>query len=322
MKSNASFCIKSITVSLIVAFIVLNLFSMFYYNVPIHSDCEDGSTDYTWEHDKNYIQMNEGIGFGRTNNEGYMDMDDYHGEDVNVLILGSSHLQGFSVPQNRNMSSLLQEMLKVNVYNLAIAGHNFKVCISNLKDALEKYHPDTVVIETSKISFTDDEVEMMLKGTVPQIASENKGIIGILQKSPFLRLAYSQFQNFISSEPDNKKEKKYADNDSLNELLHMIGDICENCGCKAVIFYHPTLSLNYDGTLQINTDERTQIWSALCKDNNIIYLDMTKKYADEYQEGRILPYGFLNTGIASGHLNADGHRMFAEELYKILNGEY
>ncbi|MBO4918739.1 MAG: hypothetical protein J5365_01135 [Erysipelotrichaceae bacterium] len=295
---------------------------MFYYNVPVHLDCEDGSTDYIWEKNKRYIQMNEGIGYGRTNNEGYMETDDYHGEKADVLIMGSSHLQGLSIPQERNMSSLLQDLLKENVYSLAMAGHNLKVCVSNLNEALEKYRPDVVVLETNNIAFTHREIKTVLNDEVPQTAAENEGIIGLLQRSPFLRLAYSQYQNFITEERESRTDKDYADESRINELLQLIRQICETHDCKTVILYHPTLSLNDDGSLQVNTDERTGIWSRLCKENGITYLDMSEKYIEEYEKNRILPYGFINTKIGNGHLNVEGHRMMAEELYRILKEEH
>lgn len=321
MKNNPSFPIKNILVSLIASFIVLNLFCVFYYNVPVHMDCEDGSTDYVWESNKYYIQMNEGIGYGKTNNEGYMDRDDYRGEKVNVLILGTSHLQGLSVPLNDNVSSLLQEMLQENVYNLAIAGHNLKVIISNLKDALEKYHPDTVVMETNNVSFTNNEIKTVLNEAVPQIASGNEGLVGLLQRSPFLRLAYSQFQSFIAEEREPKKDKDYAGEEKINELLKLIARICEPYECRTVIFYHPTTSLDHNGNIIVNTDERTGIWSRLCQENGILYLDMSEKYLKEYRNNMILPYGFINTEIGTGHLNRHGHRMIAEELFRILKEE-
>jgi len=308
-------------VSLIVAFIVLNLFCVFYYNVPIHTDCVDGSTDYVWENNKYYMQMSEGIGYGKTNNEGHMDQNDYLGEKIDVLIMGSSHLQGLSIPQNSNMSSLLQEMLGKRVYNLAIAGHNFKVCVSNLNAALEKYHPDSVILETNKLAFTVEEIEMMLNGNVPQIASENKGIVGVLQRSPFLRQAYSQFQNFMIKDNSNKNEKQYAGEKEIKDLLQLIKQICESFDCKVVIFYHPTVSLNRDGNITVNVDERTKTWSRLCPKYDILYLDMSEKYLKEYQNNKLLPYGFINTEIGSGHLNRHGHRMIAEELFRMLKEE-
>lgn len=40
-----------------------------------------------------------------------------------------------------------------------------------------------------------------------------------------------------------------------------------------------------------------------------------------YNEHRILPNGFIDSPIGSGHLNANGHRMIAELLGPILAQE-
>ena len=38
----------------------------------------------------------------------------------------------------------------------------------------------------------------------------------------------------------------------------------------------------------------------------------------EYNQNYILPHGFINSSIGNGHLNKYGHKMLAEELYKII----
>ena len=39
---------------------------------------------------------------------------------------------------------------------------------------------------------------------------------------------------------------------------------------------------------------------------------------EEYENEAVLPYGFTNTSIGSGHLNKNGHAMIAESLYEII----
>jgi len=302
--------------------LVLNLICLFYYNLPIHSPNSDKTTDYVWQPEKWYMQMSEGIGFGKTNNEGYLDIDDYQGEKIDVLIMGSSHLQGFPIPQKQNMSALLQEKLGKNVYNISIAGHNLKVCISNLEDALNKYHPSVVVIETNRLSFTTNEIDAVLNGSIPDIPSSNTGIVAFLQKSPFLRIAYSQFESFISKRSETSSQnKQMADPDKIKELLEYIETIALENHCKVILLYHPAIELQQDGTLLVDTDEQLPIWNLLCEENDISFLDMSERYKMEYEIDGILPTGFINTSVATGHINAYGHAMMADELYRILIGD-
>ena len=92
-----------------------------------------------------------------------------------------------------------------------------------------------------------------------------------------------------------------------------------SCGAKIVVAYHPSLSLNKDGTLNINSNpEDVESFSALCSENEIYFIDMSKRFAEEYREKHILPYGFWNTSVGKGHLNTEGHRMFADEIYALI----
>ena len=129
--------------------IALTLFSYLYYNPPIHSVCLDGATDYIWEKNMIYNRATEGIGYGKTNNEGYMNLYDYQsGMNIDVLVMGSSHLEAQFIPLEKNAVSLLNsKSQRTKAYNISISGHSFKVCVNNLEAALSKYKPEYVVIE-------------------------------------------------------------------------------------------------------------------------------------------------------------------------------
>jgi len=45
---------------------------------------------------------------------------------------------------------------------------------------------------------------------------------------------------------------------------------------------------------------------------------MSQRFLSEYEKNYTLPAGFFNTSVAKGHMNKDGHRMFAEEIYKLM----
>ena len=83
--------------------------------------------------------------------------------------------------------------------------------------------------------------------------------------------------------------------------------------------YHPTTTLNNDGSLTLSSEnENVKEFEKLCQDNGIYFLDMSKRFKEEYEKNYILPYGFSNTSVGSGHLNKYGHEMVADELYKLI----
>ena len=88
-----------------------------------------------------------------------------------------------------------------------------------------------------------------------------------------------------------------------------------------IIFYHPTTRINSDGSLLLPNDaEKRETFSNLCKQNGIIFLDMTERFKYEYKVNHVLPHGFINSSVGSGHLNKYGHKMIADELYKLIEG--
>ena len=56
----------------------------------------------------------------------------------------------------------------------------------------------------------------------------------------------------------------------------------------------------------------------MCYQNGLNFIDMSNRYQEEYKKNYTVPSGFINTAVASGHINKHGHRMIAEELYKAI----
>ena len=90
-------------------------------------------------------------------------------------------------------------------------------------------------------------------------------------------------------------------------------------GVKLIILYHPSTQINADGSILFPDDEKDRMkYSNLCDEYGITFLDMTERFRLEYETKHILPHGFFNSSIGSGHLNKYGHEMIADELYRII----
>ena len=182
------FWISKALISGIIACLLLTLFSIFYYNVPVHSISLDGATDYSWETNKFYSRGTEGFAWGKTNNEGYINSFDYEKNmEIDVLIMGSSHMEGYNVAVENTTASQLDLLLEnETVYNIGISGHTFLTCANNFENALQKYTPNKyVVIETNTLSFNENELTNAIEGTTEELSSHSTGIIGALQKNPY-----------------------------------------------------------------------------------------------------------------------------------------
>lgn len=331
-KKILSWLIKVI-ISGLLALLILTGFCYFYFNVPVHYACADGATDYYWEPSVFYSRATEGIAYGHTNNEGYQNTYDYTvGMPIDVLILGSSHMEAFEVCQNESAACLLNEKLKERmVYNLGTAGHSFLTCVSNLDAAVSKYHPDAyIVIETYSVQFSEGDLLDAINANVAEIPSHTGGIVGLLQKNQYLRLLYTQLTNFSGGQDNGEADLSFAvqehqgssNEDLLDILLQKVSASAGNVGAKPIIMYHSFPKFNEGGQLLLTDDDSAiNQFRILCEKNGIVFLDMRERFIEEYRKNYTLPYGFCNTSVGGGHLNKYGHAMIAEELYKLMEGE-
>ena len=318
-------------VSGILACVILTLFCVFYYNLPVHSSTADGATDYSWEKNKFYSRGTEGFAWGRTNNEGYINSYDYEeGMDIDVLIMGSSHMEGYNVAMEETTASQLDIMLEDGlVYNIGVAGHSFLTCANNLDAALEKYTPKKyVVIETSTLSFSEASLEKAIDGETEELSSHSSGIIGILQKNQLLRLLYSQFSNWSENAEQTKANTSQQNQTSSDyeqlylTLLSKLSQTAKDHDVELIILYQPRVEIDADTGLAVEKNTETiQKFASYCEETDIVFVDMTQRFSANYNENHILPHGFTNTSVGQGHLNKYGHRMIAEELFKVVGGK-
>lgn len=316
--------LKRLIIAGAISIVILSIVCSFYYLIPVHKKNNNGSTDYVWEEKSLYIRTDEGIGFGKTNNEGYMNLNDFDG-NIDVLLMGSSHMEDQNIPLTKNASSLLNKLIpNLETYNIGVSGHSFKVIVNNLDAALKKYKPKYVILEASNLLFSDEYIEKILAGDVDEIESNSNKIIEILEKNAFLRIFYTQVEKFINGDDfaideANIESVDFDLNEELNDkLLKYIKNVADKYDAKVIIMYHPSIAINKDGKIVINTKEISAAYSRLCETNNIYFLDMTDRFILEYEQNYTIPKGFINGPIATGHLNVDGHRMIAEELHKLI----
>lgn len=320
-----------IVISGCIAFVVMTLFCFFYYNVPVHSPNENGSTDYRWTPDAFYCRATEGFAFGMTNNEGLLNAEDFtENSKIDILLMGSSHMEAYNVQQKNSVAGVLNDTLgDKNVYNIGVSGHNFLTCCANFESALDFYSPsDYVIIETSQLDFSAEKLQSVIDGTLPEISDHSGGILSLLSRNQFLRQAYTQLKSFVgngNTDPDLSAEsadENDVQEDTSEELSSVISNLAQTASqhdTKLIIFYHPSTGINSDGSLLLPDDHfYRNLFKEICEENGVIFLDMTERFQTEYDTDHVLPHGFSNSSVGSGHLNADGHAMIADELYKII----
>ena len=316
----------------ITAVAILSIIVIPYSLSPLHYDNPYHNTDYIWEPNSVWITMREGIAWGKYDSAGYNNLKVIDNPDV--VLLGSSHLQGKSVVQRENVGTLLSDMLdgQYTVYNMGIAGHNFfKVCQylpNNL--TLKNHTPRIVVIETSTVELSEKEVENVLNGSIEKTPSYTSGMMAFLQRIPFIRLLYAQLDEglmdlFLSENVNNnaaeaQKPGPDYEKEIYDRLFSYFAELIDRTGAKLIIVYHPRdYQLNKDGGLSFKrTNDSLELFSAAAEEYGIRFIDLTNRFLDEYEIHHRLPHGFITGKIGSGHLNRLGHRIMAEELCKTI----
>ena len=308
----------------VIALLALNAFAMLYYNVPVHYTNPDGATEYKWETSTFYSKGTEGFAWGVTNNDGFNDLRDYTpGERIDILLMGSSHMEGFNVAQDENAGAVLNTLFdgEKYTYNIGTAGHTMLYCIKHLAAALDTYEPgEYVVIETNTVDLATADIDAVLSGTLTDIPSQSGALITLMQKLPYLRLLYTvQFKGAGAADTeaattaDQTQTGDYAA--VLSPLLGMVADICSERGVQPVIVFDTAVLVDEHGKAYTVTDpEQLAAFESVCAEKGIVFVDLTDAYLGEYAESCRLPYGFANTTPGTGHMNKVGHRLFAQEV--------
>jgi hypothetical protein len=335
----AKVCFKVIAAGLVSIVIICGL--LFFYNIlPVHEENTKGNTDYVWPPNSIWVKATEGISFGKNDANGFNNISVV--ENPDIIILGSSHMEATNVMQDENAAYLLSKRLteKYSVYNMGISGHNFfKVCQyipANLK--LYDKTPKMVIIETSTVDISQNSVDEVISSSVEHTPSHNTGIIGKLQKVPFLRALYHQMEGGLldlfmpkpneekavenngqtaSQEEDNLSS--VIDHAAYTELFSYLRKMEEEYDTQILIFYHPTEKLMSDGTIYFDRSEYLKEFTEYANNYDITFIDMTDRFEKMYYEENHVAHGFCTGQLATGHINKYGHAAVADELYKAIN---
>lgn len=317
-----------VILAMVTAFVILNLICMVYCNFAIHSHSETGSTDYVWEKNKFYSRGTEGFAYGITDANGFNNLKTFNKGDIDVLVMGSSHMEAFNVNQDKNAVAVLNEKnrsanIDMNAYNIGTSGHVLVRCLNNAPNAIDEFAPQKyLVVETSSVSSDVDLMEKALAGNLKPIPSYNGGIVGKLQRFPFLRRAYNQIENLMNNGDSQESEKAQPAEGCYvlcDELLGNVDRICEEKGIKLVILYQCSLNLDEDGqVLPQDNIQDIEKFKSVCDKYGVTFVDMYEPFKENYERTTNLPHGFSNSRIGRGHLNETGHGLIADKLFGTL----
>lgn len=302
----------------ILALVISSAICLVYYNPGIHITNETGATDYVWRSSRFASTMIEGIAWNHTDKNGFYNESSID-KNMNVLVMGSSQMEGTNVFPYQKASWLLEELTDKTVYNIGISGHNLLICAKNLETALMVYAPtEYVIIETGTTMFSEKAINKCLSGNMDNLPSYDSGILFHLQKIPYLKLMYSQIW---AATDDIEKEYAPVSETAYDQLIQKIKKTCDAYNVTPVIFFHP--HLNIDGSVAEKEEEVSlPAFQSACEAHDVIFVDMTEDFMNMYHDNYVLPHGFCNTAVGIGHLNRFGHEAIAKRLAGILSNNF
>lgn len=314
-----------------IAVIILCVISMFYSYTGVHVASKTGATDYTWEPNQWRTTMEEGFAWIRMDQNGYNNAQRVDDSDINILLMGSSHMEALNVGAEQNTGYRLNQLIAdCYTYNIGISGHTIYHCVSNLGDAVQTFHPsEWIIIETSQVALDMEEMRRVIDGEYAAIPSYDGGMMYGLQKFfPAVKIVYNKLTDWRNLESDSEDvagetmgqtvPAKYEK--ILGQFLSFAASALEE-NQKLLIFYQPNTSIRADGSFAVEDDGMAKLFEQACEDAGILFVDMTQDFKQMYEERRLLAHGFTNTAVGAGHLNTYGHEAIAQRLASVIEAE-
>lgn len=315
----------------LIGIILLDIFCAFYYNPTGYVTDDTGATDLIREPGAFTSRATEGVAWMTMDENGYNNPAVPGEEGVFVLLMGSSHTEALNVLPENNTAAQLEKLLAAEghsgcVYNIGMSSHTLVRNIANYKKALDAFRPSGyVVIETADVIMYTSGIYSALEDTLEPLPAAGIDMPGLLTDRPLLRTLYRQYMNLTGAE----HEELYADyipedtmgryEEALVAAFTQMKAQADEAGCGLIIYYHPHLTVSFDGAASPATQQQClEAFARACEAADVTFVDMTPVFLAEYAENSILPHGFANTSAGTGHLNNDGHRIIAGELYRVI----
>lgn len=319
--------------ALIAAAAILNLFCAWYYNPADYLWDDARATDRIRRPNAITSRANEGFSICRIDENGYNNPS--VPDRINILMMGTSHTEGFNVAPADNTSARLGALLPGrSVYNIGMSSHTLTVNLANLERALNRFEPtDYVIIETNYVIFWPEEIEDALNDTAGRLDPTETGLPDWLSDQPLVRALGRQVFNLqygaeagqddVAAQSVGQQqyppEAYQAYYTELCGLFARARKSADAHGVRVIICYNPMLILLPDGTAADDTDPAVRdAFAAACADSGVTFVDMSDRFIAAYQNEHILPHGFVNTAPEYGHLNKNGCGIVANALYEAI----
>lgn len=318
--------ITNLILSLILSFIILTVFSYLYKYEGVNVSNPSGATDYIWKGQQVIINAEEGFNIMTMDENGFNNKS--IPDHVDILLMGSSHMEGLQVSQDENVGSVLRDMLaEESIYNIGMSGHDIYRCVNNFSNAIDYYNPDEYVfIETSTIELSDKQMQLVNEGNLEKYVTYNTGLKHYLLDFPLFVNIYDQMDIWITSNNSDSSdfsiEEETSVSDSymnqLRDFLLIVSNKAKEKNVEAVIVYVPAQYIKSNGLEYVTNEEYLEVFKETCSQLDIGFIDTTLMMDEMFQDKQVIAHGFPNTELGQGHINKYGHAIVANAIYDYV----
>jgi len=326
--------LKNWLLAFLIAILICNPVVFIYYRPAGWIERTDAATDNIWRPNATLIMGLEGFGIYQVDKNGYLN-ENLPLEEEYILCVGNSNMQGKEVKKGNRISDILNNYYaesdeQLAVYNVSQDGFYFTDIVKSFPAIVGEFsNANTIIIEILKTDYTSLELQDAMVQKVydakqnGEIVWDNhsniqKAKMSIKESFPILSLAKRQADVISGLKEDSFSEEKIANKEELYKTLKLMREQYDG---RIIIVYHPTVSINEDGTCSMNIEDGTSLFKNTCEAIGIDFLDVSSAFQKAYEEENVVPYGFHNTMPGIGHLNEYGHKIIAEEIIKLISRE-
>lgn len=288
-----------------------------------------GASSYACEPKSLSSKMNEGFGWNVMDANGYNNDEAY--DEVDVLIMGGSHIEAFQLERSENVTYKLDEMLpQYHVYNVGTSGHSMEICVNYLDNACAYFEPKYVAIDLNSLELDAYIMESVMSGiySYPELRTQRSPLARVVRDNIPVSATFigqlRNWKNINSTDVTTTYEESLYDDPTYIEILKnflaYVGNIIKNHDIKLILLYHP-MNYDVDGNGNLTFEDETNEWEtfqSLCKENNIVAVSTKDEYIRMFHEQHVAPNGFSNTKLGEGHINKYGHTAMANVLYETI----
>ncbi len=314
-----------------ISFVLINVVCFFYERQAGWKDTPNGASDSIREPYSFIVHGTEGYSVARVDKNGYFNPNKELADEY-LLIMGASHTQGKEISPDKKFSVLIDDSFHdeifLHTYNIACDGSYLPSQIKHFNAALEAFPgANMVVIEIANTDFSASVLESSLNQSVydpsdsavwfEKMSFKDKMRNALKDYIPMLSKIKKNIETIKQTKSTNEKQSIDLDEyrGVINQALQLIRS---ETNVPIVFVYHPGVIINYDGSVTLDYSETWDIFQETCSQNNIDVIDTGESFLECYEKSKVLPYGFFNTTLGTGHLNATGHKIIADEIIEYM----